>query len=369
MQGDQKAGLVTDRALPRIRDGYVRVQVKAVALNPTDWKHIEDMNTPGCLCGCDFAGVVEDEGSADSYSKRWRRGDRICGAVHGGNKLVADDGAFAEHIGAKADVSFRIPDDMSFEEASTLGVGLLTVGQGLFQTLGLDFPDSKHNDDDDKPRPGRGEPVLIYGGSTATGTLGIQLAKLAGYTPITTCRAHNFDLVKSVGAAAAFDYRDADQCVREIKEYLRRRSGDDKKDTVDKIWDCVSVPSSAAICAQVITPESGQYASLLPVAPFTLPLPGRESTGATTTTITPVRTLMYTVFNEPVAFRGLTIDPKPADFEFARDFVALCDDLLRQGKIKVHPPKVVGTGLERVLDGLDMLKHGTVSGEKLVCVV
>jgi len=30
----------------------------------------------------------------------------------------------------------------------------------------------------------------------------------AGYTPIATCSSHNFDLVKSLGAAAAFDYKE-----------------------------------------------------------------------------------------------------------------------------------------------------------------
>lgn len=41
-------------------------------------------------------------------------------------------GAFAERIAAKADVAYRIPTGMTFEEAATLGVGILTAGQGLF---------------------------------------------------------------------------------------------------------------------------------------------------------------------------------------------------------------------------------------------
>ena len=63
----------------------------------------------------------------------------------------------------------KIPDSMSFEDTATLGVGVTTVGQALYMTLGLPLPT---------------EPattpilILIYGGSTATGTLAIQYAKL-----------------------------------------------------------------------------------------------------------------------------------------------------------------------------------------------
>lgn len=63
----------------------------------------------------------------------------------------------------------RIPDDMSFEEAATLGAGIVTMGQGLYQSLGLPLPDDPAKE---------AIPVLIYGGSTATGSLAIQFAKL-----------------------------------------------------------------------------------------------------------------------------------------------------------------------------------------------
>lgn len=59
---------------------------------------------------------------------------------------------------------------MSFEDAATLGVGLTTIGQTLYMTLKLPLPNEKPVADSTF--------ILIYGGSSATGTLAIQFAKL-----------------------------------------------------------------------------------------------------------------------------------------------------------------------------------------------
>jgi NADPH:quinone reductase-like Zn-dependent oxidoreductase len=180
LQGEKKVALVTDRPIPKLRSGYVLVEVKAVALNPTDWKHKYYLNTPGSLLGCDYAGVVAEVGTG--YTKHWKKGDRICGFVHGGNKLQLEDGAFAEKIVVKADIQFKIPDSMSFEDASTLGVALVTVGQGFYQVMSLNSPTEPALS---------GEPILIYGGSSAMGTMGIQFAKLYTFWGQPRGRANN----------------------------------------------------------------------------------------------------------------------------------------------------------------------------------
>ena len=63
----------------------------------------------------------------------------------------------------------KIPDSLSFEDAATLGVGLSTTAQALYQDLKLPLPTSPATEK---------TYLLIYGGSTATGTLAIQFAKL-----------------------------------------------------------------------------------------------------------------------------------------------------------------------------------------------
>ena len=46
---------------------------------------------------------------------------------HGRNRAYHESGAFAEYAIAKASVQRKIPDNLSFEEAATLGVAIMTV--------------------------------------------------------------------------------------------------------------------------------------------------------------------------------------------------------------------------------------------------
>lgn len=167
---DNTAVLVNDRPLPHLRDDCVLVKVSTVALNPTDWKHLDrGLVSEGCLLGCDFAGTIERVGK--TVTKTWSKGDRVAGVVHGGHASQPEDGAFAEYIVAKGDICLRIPREMSFEKAATLPLGIGTVMQGLYQKgLKLNLPDSPATEEDSF--------VLLYGGSTATGALGVQFAKL-----------------------------------------------------------------------------------------------------------------------------------------------------------------------------------------------
>jgi NADPH:quinone reductase-like Zn-dependent oxidoreductase len=70
--------------VPKLRDDYINVRVRAVALNPTDWKHVDYLATPGARVGCDYAGLVEEVGK--KVTKNFKKGDRVCGFSHGANK-------------------------------------------------------------------------------------------------------------------------------------------------------------------------------------------------------------------------------------------------------------------------------------------
>jgi len=119
---------VVEVPIPKLRPDYVLVRTKAVALNPTDWKHVDRLATPHATVGCDYSGVIEAVGGAVPADLGLKKGDRVAGFVHGANAVELEDGAFGEWLVAKAGLVMKIPDDMSFEDASAFGVGIVTVG-------------------------------------------------------------------------------------------------------------------------------------------------------------------------------------------------------------------------------------------------
>ncbi|KAJ5780721.1 Polyketide synthase enoylreductase [Penicillium paradoxum] len=326
-------GLVTDRPIPHLRDDYILVKTVSVALNPTDWKHIAYFAPPGALVGCDYAGTVEAVGK--DVKKYFKKGDRVFGFSHGSNAMQPENGSFAEYIVAKGDVQMKIPDGMSFQEAATLGVGISTVGQALYQSLGLALPTEPIRD---------ATPILIYGGSTATGTLAIQFAKLSGYKVLTTCSPHNFDLVRGYGADEVYDYKDP-QVPAEIRKTTENK--------LKLVFDCIALESSAVFCDNALSTDGGEYSALLnnPIS--------REN-------VNDRSTLAYSIIGEEFPIGDLKFPAKPEDKAHAEKFNRIAEELLAQGKIKIHPPKVGQDGLKGVIDGLKLLKEDKVSGEKLV---
>jgi NADPH:quinone reductase-like Zn-dependent oxidoreductase len=97
-----------------------------------------------------------------------------------------------------------IPDTMSFEQAVVLPLAISTACAGLYPKdyLNLPLPSAT------KPEK-NGKTVLIWGGASSVGATAIQLAAASGVTVITTASPANHSLVKSLGAAAVFDYKSA----------------------------------------------------------------------------------------------------------------------------------------------------------------
>ncbi len=68
----------------------------------------------------------------------------------------------------------KVPDSLTMEEAASLGTGIGTMGLALFHNLGVPGYPTKPATD--------AKMVLVYGGSTASGTMALQLLKLYVYT-------------------------------------------------------------------------------------------------------------------------------------------------------------------------------------------
>jgi hypothetical protein len=106
--------------------------------------------------------------------------------------------------------------------------------------------------------------------------------------------------------------------------------------------------------------SGGIYSTLLPVP--------EEKVHEINPKVQVKSTLGYTIVGEAMKFGPREIPAKPEDFEFGKMFWELSRGLLEQGKVKVHKPAVnkYGSGFEGILKGLDALRQGKVSGEKLV---
>jgi NADPH:quinone reductase-like Zn-dependent oxidoreductase len=72
----------------------------------------------------------------------------------------------------------HIPNDVSFEEAATVGAGCGSAAYALYKVLKLPIPGPSLTRAAAVEATQGERTILIYGGSTATGTLAIQFAKL-----------------------------------------------------------------------------------------------------------------------------------------------------------------------------------------------
>ena len=69
---------------------------------------------------------------------------------------------------------------------------------------------------------------------------------------------------------------------------------------------------------------------------------------------------------EEYIFEGDSYPAKPEALEFGRKWYSVAEQLWESGKWQTHRQKVGGNGLLGVLDGMQMMRQGLVSGEKLV---
>lgn len=166
--------LAFDRAVPvpKPEDDSVLVKTAWVALNPVDYK-MSDFAKKESLWGNDFSGTVAAIPEC-STNATLKVGDRVCGAAFGGNPANPSNGAFSEYVSAARDLLIKIPPYMPMEEAATMGVGIFTAGLALYRSLGLPKPNSP------AIQPFH---VLVYGGSTATGSMAIQLLRMCVPAP------------------------------------------------------------------------------------------------------------------------------------------------------------------------------------------
>lgn len=312
-----RAGVADNVPLPEILTGSILVKTMAVALNPCDYKMGNRFPSPGYIIGNDFAGTVVAIGS--ETTTELRIGDLVCGMVHGSNPADGANGAFAHYVRLPSTLVLRVPTAWKVEEAAALGVGLAINCLALWgRALALESrPDNRAQ----KPIP-----VLVYGGSTATGTMAIQLLRLSNLEPIATCSPSNFDMVRSYGASVVFDYTEPDT-PEKIREYTGGR--------LRYALDCIADQDSVRCCYNSIGRTGGRYACL--------ELCAKElQTRRAVQTEFPIA---YEIFGQDIQLSGgYGRDANKKTQDEAVKWFSMLQGLLDKGSLRAHPIQVLPGG-------------------------
>jgi NADPH:quinone reductase-like Zn-dependent oxidoreductase len=228
--GGSEAVKFGDLPDPVVGNDQLLIQVKAVSINPVDYKvksgdlkMIVGSKFPK-IVGSDFAGIVKEAGPE---IKNFKAGDRVYGAV---SIILRNPGVLCELITIHPKNARHIPEGMSFDEAASLPVAALTALNGLRKCCVTS-----------------GKNVLINGATGGVGHFAIQIAKAKGAVVTATCSAGNAELAKELGAD-------------EITGYSR----DDLAKTgnkFDAILDAYGKMEYADVCR--LLKQKGIYASTL----------------------------------------------------------------------------------------------------------
>ena len=174
--------------IPVPGENEVLIKVHSAGLNRADLLQRKGLYPPpqdaSPVMGLEVAGTIEAVGNA---AGNWQVGDKVCALTHGGG--------YADYAVAPAGQCMPVPSGFSQGEAAALPEALLTVWHNIFQRAGL--------------QPG--EKILIHGGASVIGTLGIMMSTIMGGEVYTTagtdekCRA-----LEKRGAVRAINYKTED---------------------------------------------------------------------------------------------------------------------------------------------------------------
>ncbi|MET8996480.1 zinc-binding alcohol dehydrogenase family protein [Amycolatopsis sp. NPDC004169] len=181
---------LTEVGEPRLRDGDLLVEVRAIGINPGEAAIRRTRSAePGgrVVLGWEFAGVVAAVGPA---AVGFAVGDRVMGTGD-----ITRDGGWAERVAIDHRVVAGIPDRLAFTDAASLPIGVLTAWESLFR-------------DQDTLPPGVGR-VLVIGGAGGVGSLATQLLKAAtpAFVISTASRPESRKWAAEMGADLVIDHR------------------------------------------------------------------------------------------------------------------------------------------------------------------
>lgn len=183
----ETADIVTDSA-PAPASNEVLIKVSCAGVNRADVLQRLGLYPPpedaSPIPGLEVSGEVVAAGAGCQHLSE---GDRVCALTHGGG--------YASLAIAREDHCLTLPGALSDEQAAALPEALLTVWYNVFE----------------RGRLTDGETVLIHGGSSGIGSIGVQMAKVMGATVLSTAgNAERCEAVQALGAQFVANHREND---------------------------------------------------------------------------------------------------------------------------------------------------------------
>ncbi|OLN97103.1 Zinc-type alcohol dehydrogenase-like protein C2E1P3.01-like protein 1 [Colletotrichum chlorophyti] len=365
--------------VPRIEDEReVLVKTETIGLNPIDWK-APDFNfaIPSLpyISGRELVGRVVRR--PDDSQSRLKNGDQVL--------VIATDyrdlrkAAYQQYVVTSDFNAVRIPPNVSPQAGATLGVAFVAAVLSLGICMGIDFshvlggPDLLHlvrsippeslpqdiraeclSGIRDHERAVAGDWVVIWGGSSTSANLAVQLARLAGLKVVTVVdklrhglRLSNHTVLRP---DLLVDSHDPSRAIDIIRANVGKnlRFGLDTSGRESASWLLRSLTPSLDAGAPPSPPDTPRNTS--PSLKHLIGLTGLPKEAAPETVA--YHTVPIKVFHEVPAI--------------GEALVTWLERLLESGL--VTPPEVLGVehGFEGINRGLDRMRRGEIRGGRMV---
>lgn len=160
-------------------------------------------------------------------------------------------------------------------------------------------------------------------------------------------------MVRSFGADDVFDYH-SPTCAVDIKALTRNG--------LKYALDTITSAQSLAICYAAIGRAGGKYTGLEMIP--------EELLANTRKTVKADWVLGISMSGERIALEGAyECKARPERRAFGGSWFSQLQIMLDEGRLRSHPPKVMTSGFEGIIGGVDTLRRKGVSGEKLVYAI
>ena len=195
---------VVDLEIPVPNDNQILIKVMAAGVNRPDIIQRQGNYPPpenhSPILGLEVSGYIEKIGK---NVKNFSLNNKVAALVNGGG--------YAEFCLAEQESTFKIPGDLSFNEAACIPECYFTAWSNLVQRGKLT----------------RNQKVLIHGGTSGIGIAAIQIAKIFNAKVIATTSSRERMLkAKEIGADYVINYNEESEWWKKVREITNKKGVD-----------------------------------------------------------------------------------------------------------------------------------------------